>query len=162
MRWSLQSKAGFWSRSRPTETHLFTISNKYWTWWQAHSKPSLNTAEMAIHYKDNLSASLSTPTSALEKKVGVGVGVLIAVRQETQEERGAEFCFFPSRIWDHPTTVFSSCLPLYLLKEINKQATVLPFLSHLALANWILVTSALTHYKSFTNTSSLNCFSGLT
>ena len=90
---------------------------------------------MTINYKDNLSASLSTPTSALEKKVGVGVGVLIAVRQETQEEWGAEFCFFPSRIWDHPPTAFSSCLPLYLLKETSKQATVLPFLSHLALVN---------------------------
>lgn len=119
----------------PTVTSLFTISNKYWTRWQAHSRPSLNAAEMAINYKDNLSASPSTPTSALEKKVGVGVGVWIAVRQETREERGAESCFFLSRIWDHPTTVFSSCLPLYLLKEINKQATVLPFLSLLALVN---------------------------
>ena len=132
--------------SGTTVTSLFAIPKKYWTRWQAHSRPSLNTVEMTVSYKGNPPASLSTPTSALEKKVGVGLGVWSSATGDARRS-GAEFCFFPRRIWDHPTTRFSRCLPLYLFSGNNKQATILPFLSLLPLVNcdswwrrpWLLI-----------------------
>lgn len=126
-------------------TYLFAIPNKYWRKWQVLSRPSMNTVEMTINYKGNISASPSTSANALEKKVVIGLGVVMALLQECKRgERGAEFCSSPtpgkSGIF-LPLGLAGASLFIHSAELITKPLYC-PFLSLLGL--WFLMTSALT------------------